>query len=94
MGPARNAGVEGDVARVAPHHFQDHDSIVAGGGEVEPIEGFRGNVHGCVKPDRLFRGGHIVIDRFGNPHKGHAHFRHQIMKNFQAAITANANNGR
>jgi hypothetical protein len=61
----RDTGVERDPAGIAPHEFDEHDTVVTLGGGMESINGFRGRADCGVKPDGHGGPAHIVVDRFG-----------------------------
>ena len=55
-----------DPARVASHHFDHHDALVAGGGRVQPIDRIHHHRHRRIESERHGRRFQIVIDRFRN----------------------------
>jgi hypothetical protein len=70
VGPARESRVEGDPARVAAHHLDDQDAVVALGGGVEPVYGVRRDLHGGVEAEGHVRAAQVVVDRLGDADEG------------------------
>ena len=48
---------------VAAHDFHHHDAIVGFGGGVHAVDGFGGDVDGCVKSESVVGSGQVVVDR-------------------------------
>ena len=69
-----DAGVKSDPAGVSAHDFDDHDAMVAGGGGMDFIEGVGGGIDGGVEAEGDFGADQVVIDGFGDTHKGEAQF--------------------
>ena len=55
LGSARDPGHEGDVTALASHHLDEKRPPVGGGGGLETIDRFEGNVQGGVDTDRDLR---------------------------------------
>ena len=63
VGAAGDAGVRGDPAGVAAHDLQQHDSVVALGGAVQPVNGLGRDLQGGREPDRELGAAQVVVDR-------------------------------
>ena len=62
---ARDAGAQSQPARPMPHDFSDNDAVMAVGGAVQTVNGFRGNVQRGGKTDGQVRHRHVVVNRLG-----------------------------
>jgi len=71
IAPARNGGTQGNPPRIAAHGFHNHYPVVALGGGVQAVNGFRGNGQGGVKAEGLVRRAEVVINGFGNGYNRH-----------------------
>ncbi len=64
---AREPGVQGDPARVTPHHLDDHHSVVRLGGGMQTVDGVRRDLHGGVEPEGHVGSRKVVVDRLRHP---------------------------
>ncbi len=78
---------------IAPHDFQDHDTVMRRGCRLQPIQCLDRNIDRRGKADRIFRQSQIVIDGFGNPHQIDATHFGQPMQDRHTAIPANPDQG-
>jgi len=73
LGAAGNASHEGEVAAIAPHHFDDEGTVMTGGRHFEPVDGFQAHVQGRVHADGHIRPIEVVVDGRCHAHHGKAH---------------------
>ena len=66
VGPARDSTHDGDPARMAPHHLDDHDAVVRLGGRVKAVDRLGGDEDCRVESKRVVGPVEIVVDRLGN----------------------------
>src|SRR5208283_441967 len=92
VGAAGNPCMKRDPTGVAAHEFNKHDAMVAFGGGVETINGFRGDDESGVKTESDFGGVEIVVNRFGNADDVDA-AASEIAGDVLGAVTANDNHG-
>ena len=67
-----NACLERDPARVAPHDFNHHDSVVRFGCGMDFVDRVGGGVQRGIEPESDFGGREIVVDGLGNADDVHA----------------------
>src|SRR5687767_10934031 len=79
--------MQGNPARVAAHHFKDHDALVRFRRGVKSIESVGGNVQCGNEAKRKFRTRQIVINRFGHTDDRHPTLV-KLHRNSQRAFTA------
>ena len=72
IGAARETAVERDPTRMASHHFEHHDALVAGGRRVEPIHGISHTGDSRVEAERHRGGFQIVVNSLGHADDGDA----------------------
>jgi hypothetical protein len=90
VGAAGDSGVQGDPARVASHHFDDHDAVMRFGGGVDAVDGVGGDVDGGVKTEGHVGSGKVVVDGLGNSDDGEA-LLGEIETDLLSAVTADDN---
>ena len=90
VGRARDARGDGDVARVAAHHLEHHDALVAGAGRMQAVERLGGDGDGRRIADGALGIGDVVVDGLGNADEGHGGARHQAAQDAVAAVAPDA----
>ena len=68
----RHPPEDGNPAGVPPHHLDDHDTLVALGGRVKPVDRRAHHAHSRVEAERVVCAAQIVVDRLGQADHGHA----------------------
>ena len=74
IGAACKPAVERDPARMASHHFEHHDALVAGGCRVQSVQRVRHAGDSGVEAKRHRGGFEIVVDSLGHADDGDALF--------------------
>ena len=87
IGAARDAGMERDPSRVAPHHLDDHDAMVRLSGRVQAIDRVGRECHGGVEAEAGGRADDIVVDRLGHADHGDAALT-ELLRDRQRAVAA------
>ena len=72
IGAAGHPGRYGDPARIPPHYFNHHDSIVGLRGGVQTVNGVGRDVDGRVESETIVRCVQVVVDGLGNTDDGDA----------------------
>ena len=90
IGAAGDAGSDGDMARVAAHHLQHHDALMAGAGRLQSVERFGGDGDGGRVAHRTLGLAHVVVDGLGHADERHARRRQQAAQDVEAAVAADA----
>jgi len=91
-GPAGDAGVGGDPARVATHDLTDKNPVVGLGGGVEAVNGIGGDLHRGVKAEAHLGGRQVIVDGLGDPNDRHA-LAGQAVGHPQRVVAANGHKG-
>ena len=87
---ARDARGEREPARGAPHDFEEHDTMMRGGGGVKFIDRFGGGRDGGVETEREIGAAHVVVDGFGDADDAQAELGH-FMGALERAVAADGN---
>ncbi|MGA2295250.1 MAG: hypothetical protein ABSG24_08525 [Acidimicrobiales bacterium] len=83
-GEARTHGQPPDGAS---HHLHDHQAVVALAGRLHAIDGLGGGRDRRVEADAAVGSRHVVVDRFGDAHQGHAELG-QLVGGTQGPVAA------
>jgi hypothetical protein len=90
--PTRDASGRSDPPAIAPHHLDDHHTMVRGCRGVDLVDGIGHGVQRGVESERDFRGRQIIVDRLGHAHDLRALLK-KLVADFLRPIAANRNDG-
>ncbi len=79
---------QGDPARVAAHHFDDHDPVVGFGRGMQLVDGHGGGVERRVKAEGDIGAVQVVVDGLGNADDGQAVFFKKKLGDALRAVAA------
>ena len=88
FGPCADAAVQGDVAGVATHHFDDEEPVMRIRSVPDLVDRLHGGVHCRIETNGKIRSGNVFIDGARDPDAGDVEFIGKYLGTVEGAVAA------
>ena len=85
----RYACCECNMARITTHYLKNHDPVMAGSCWLQSIQGFSRNSYSCIKSNRGFGHGKVIINCLGNSDEWKITLDREPVEYIKATIATN-----